>query len=108
MTERTGIKTEVAASRGGIVRRERRVLAGEGMLECVNSFSLTSGKRYTKGKTRVAPDHQVANAFPSYFAPAMSDDTDSEVVAWRSRHGLDQTHQRSTRPSGETPDWYIR
>ena len=69
------------------ITRTRKVLAGEGMLQCVKSFRYR-GRAFLAGKTRVAPDHEAVAAMPTAFEPAMVGDEDPDVQRFAAEQGL--------------------
>src|SRR5262245_31233197 len=107
--------TELAASGGGIVRRPRRSLAGEGMLRCRRTFRYDGQTFYARETkfARVAPDHPAASPFPENFRPAVPNDEDVRVRAWVARHkeketfGVGGTIPLRGERGPNTPSWYL-
>jgi hypothetical protein len=95
--------------------RRLRVLAGQGMLRAKTSFRFTDeyGDRHVviAGRTRVAPDHELARRHPELFKVAWREDMET---AMRHRHNLrermkelrDGEAPAPARPTAR-PDWYI-
>jgi hypothetical protein len=94
--------------------RKARVLAGAGMLVAKTSFRFTDeyGRHVViAGRTRVAPDHELARRHPEHFTVCRRKDLHTaEAHRANLRARMDELRGEATSRAEpiSRPDWYIR